>query len=187
MSDNHKTCKECSHDFSSHLSTHGCMVMMCDCVKYVNRDEVAVDAINPAHYRDGKIEVWDYIVDHGYGYCLGAAVKYIARAGKKDPSKKVEDLEKAINYIDREIRRVKEDGGFYQNIPAKKTLTVDHFSKDKKLSSNCKDALFRIAWASSASQSEFLMNPERHLDSAKSYLRMEVNQVMVSSRKTQGL
>ena len=33
------------------------------------------------------------------------AVKYISRAGKKDPNKYIEDLRKAIWYINREIER----------------------------------------------------------------------------------
>ena len=62
---------------------------------------------HPAHYADGKIEVIDFIEDKGLGFHLGNAVKYIARAGKKDPDKAVEDLEKARWYLDREIQRRK--------------------------------------------------------------------------------
>lgn len=66
----------------------------------------ANDAVNhPSHYTDGKIEVIDYIEDKKLGYHLGNAVKYISRAGKKDPTKKVEDLKKAVWYINREIER----------------------------------------------------------------------------------
>lgn len=62
------------------------------------------DNVNqPAHYTDGKIEVIDFIEDKKLNFHLGNAVKYICRAGKKDPSKFVEDLEKAIWYIKREI------------------------------------------------------------------------------------
>jgi len=62
------------------------------------------DPVNhPAHYTDGKIEVIDFIDDKKLGFCLGNAVKYIARAGKKDPAKTVEDLQKAVWYINHEI------------------------------------------------------------------------------------
>ena len=61
---------------------------------------------HPSHYTDGKIEVIDFIEDKKLGYHLGNAVKYISRAGKKDPSKKEEDLRKAIWYINREIEKV---------------------------------------------------------------------------------
>jgi hypothetical protein len=39
---------------------------------------------------------------------LGNCVKYIWRAGIKDPTKLIEDLEKARWYLDREIARLKE-------------------------------------------------------------------------------
>lgn len=63
------------------------------------------DPVNhPSHYTDGRIEVIDYIEDKNLSYHLGNAVKYISRAGKKDQSKFVEDLEKAIWYIRRSIK-----------------------------------------------------------------------------------
>lgn len=59
-----------------------------------------VDMVNkPPHYTDGKIEVIDFIEDKKLGFCLGNAVKYISRAGKKDPNKEKEDLQKAIWYL----------------------------------------------------------------------------------------
>lgn len=68
------------------------------------------DAVNhPPHYTDGKIEVIAFIEDKGLNFHRGNAVKYISRAGKKDPAKEVEDLKKARWYIDREIRRL--EGG----------------------------------------------------------------------------
>lgn len=64
------------------------------------------DNVNhPAHYTDGKIEVIDFIEDKKLGYHLGNAVKYISRAGKKDPDKYIEDLQKAVWYLQREIKR----------------------------------------------------------------------------------
>ena len=69
------------------------------------------DAVNhPAHYGGAAnpyeaikvIEAW------GLGFCLGNALKYISRAGKKGSL--VEDLEKARWYLDREIARAKGGG-----------------------------------------------------------------------------
>lgn len=62
---------------------------------------------NPSHYTDGRIEVIDFIEDKKLGFNLGNAVKYISRAGKKNPDKHVEDLEKARWYLDREITNLK--------------------------------------------------------------------------------
>ena len=73
------------------------------------------DAVNhPSHYTDGKIEVIDYIEDKKLGFHLGNAVKYISRAGKKDPSKEIEDLEKAVWYINRYIAE-RQFGGLKDN------------------------------------------------------------------------
>lgn len=67
------------------------------------------DAVtHPAHYTDGKIEVIDFIEDKNLNYHRGNAVKYIARAGKKDPAKEIEDLQKASWYINREIDRLQQ-------------------------------------------------------------------------------
>jgi len=69
------------------------------------------DPINrPAHYTDGNIEVIDFIDDKKLGFCLGNAVKYICRAGKKDPSKTIEDLLKAVWYIDHYIGLLRKEG-----------------------------------------------------------------------------
>ena len=63
-----------------------------------------MDNVNhPAHYNRGKIEVIDFINDQQLNFDLGNAVKYICRAGFKGD--KVEDLKKAIFYINDEIKR----------------------------------------------------------------------------------
>lgn len=68
------------------------------------------DVVNhPSHYTDGKIEVIDFIEDKGLNFHRGNAVKYIARAGKKNPAKEVEDLKKAVWYLNREIQRMERD------------------------------------------------------------------------------
>lgn len=65
------------------------------------------DIINhPLHYTDGKIEVIDFIEEKQLNFHRGNAIKYIARAGKKNKEKEIEDLEKAVWYINREIQRL---------------------------------------------------------------------------------
>lgn len=64
---------------------------------------------HPSHYNSGKIEVIDFIEDQGLDFSLGNAVKYICRAGKKDPDKVVEDLQKAIFYIQHKIDKLEEE------------------------------------------------------------------------------
>lgn len=65
------------------------------------------DVSHPKHYNQGKIEVIEFIEDKNLGFHRGNAVKYIARAGIKDSSKEIEDLEKAIWYLNREIELIK--------------------------------------------------------------------------------
>lgn len=67
------------------------------------------DAVNhPDHYTKGKkIEPIKVIEDWDLNFCLGNVIKYVARAGKKDPLKEIEDLEKARFYLDRHIRTLK--------------------------------------------------------------------------------
>ena len=70
-------------------------------------DEVTRDNVNhPDHYTSGRIEVIDFIEDKELGFHLGNAVKYISRAGRKDADKTVEDLRKAVWYINRQIQRL---------------------------------------------------------------------------------
>ena len=59
---------------------------------------------HPPHYTFGKYEVIDVIEDWQLPYHLGNAVKYIARAGRKDPDKTEEDIRKAIWYLNRYIQ-----------------------------------------------------------------------------------
>lgn len=60
---------------------------------------------HPDHY-GGKENPYETIkVIHAWKLCfdLGNAVKYISRAGKKNPEKEIEDLKKAIFYIQSKI------------------------------------------------------------------------------------
>lgn len=70
------------------------------------------DSVNhPSHYNMGDIEVIDALEAWGFGkgFNRGNAIKYIARAGRKDPRKEVEDLKKARFYIDAEISRLEKE------------------------------------------------------------------------------
>jgi hypothetical protein len=67
------------------------------------------EAVNhPKHYGGGDnpyeaikvIEAWNL------DFCLGNTVKYISRAGKKDPTKELEDLNKALWYLQRRIQQI---------------------------------------------------------------------------------
>jgi hypothetical protein len=63
---------------------------------------------HPTHYggEDNTYEAIKVIEAWGLDFCLGNVVKYISRAGKKDPSKELEDLKKAVWYLDRRIKQI---------------------------------------------------------------------------------
>lgn len=58
----------------------------------------------PSHYTRGRIDVWDFIRDQSLNFHRGNAIKYICRAGHKD--NEIEDLEKAIHYLQNEIEHL---------------------------------------------------------------------------------
>lgn len=54
------------------------------------------DAINPNHYKQGNIEVIDFILDQKMDYLEGNVIKYVSRYKFKNG---LEDLNKAKWYI----------------------------------------------------------------------------------------
>jgi hypothetical protein len=65
---------------------------------------------HPEHYggADNPFEVIKIIEHYNLDFHNGNALKYIVRSGKKDPSKEIEDLEKAVWYLSRKINKLKE-------------------------------------------------------------------------------
>ena len=61
------------------------------------------DDIRHPHYCFGEYEPVKVIQDWELSFFCGNALKYIARAGRKDGSSKLQDLLKAKQYIDFEI------------------------------------------------------------------------------------
>ena len=67
------------------------------------------EAVNhPKHYggEDSLYEAIKVIEAWNLDFCLGNTVKYISRAGKKDPAKELEDLNKALWYLQRRIQQI---------------------------------------------------------------------------------
>ena len=63
---------------------------------------------HPSHYRkDSGFEAIDVITAWCLNFNLGNALKYISRAGLKDPKRTIEDLEKAVFYLNYEIQTLK--------------------------------------------------------------------------------
>jgi hypothetical protein len=60
----------------------------------------------PSHYKRGRIEVWDFIVDQQLDYLAGNCVKYICRAGHKDQESELDDWLKVKAYVERKIHQL---------------------------------------------------------------------------------
>ena len=67
---------------------------------------------HPSHYggQDSVYEAIKVIDAWDLGFSLGNTVKYISRAGKKDPSKEIEDLKKAMFYLQHHIEQLEKRG-----------------------------------------------------------------------------
>ena len=66
------------------------------------------EAVNhPSHYGGDTIYEAIKVIEAWYlGFCLGNTVKYISRAGKKDPAREIEDLRKAQWYLTRRLEQL---------------------------------------------------------------------------------
>lgn len=64
---------------------------------------------DPSHYKRGKIQVWDFIIDQGLDYLAGNCIKYICRAGHKSHESELDDWLKVKAYVDRKIKALSED------------------------------------------------------------------------------
>lgn len=88
-------------------SIDGCgSIISEDMISHKVDDESEDFVSHPSHYTQGKIEVIDFIEDQKFGYRLGNAIKYICRCRFKGNKK--QDLEKAIWYLQREIKKGEE-------------------------------------------------------------------------------
>ena len=66
---------------------------------------------HPSHYGGNNnpyeaikvIEAWDL------DFCLGNVIKYISRAGKKENNSVIQDLQKAVWYLNRRIEELNND------------------------------------------------------------------------------
>jgi len=60
----------------------------------------------PQHYQTSGIDVIDICKLYDLNFNRGNILKYVCRAGKKDDE--VKDLEKALDYLNRELKYLKE-------------------------------------------------------------------------------
>jgi len=68
-----------------------------------------VDITNPVHYRCNPSGVECIEVTQHLPFCIGSAMKYLWRCGLKRTESAEDDLNKAIWYIKKEIKRLNGD------------------------------------------------------------------------------
>lgn len=68
------------------------------------------DQINPSHYRGFSNGAQVVDIAERLNFNRGNAIKYLARAGRKQDADTITDLEKAKWYVQREIDRIIADG-----------------------------------------------------------------------------
>ena len=67
------------------------------------------DIVNhPKHYRSHPSGIEAIQVTEHFNFNVGNAMKYLWRAGIKDPACEIQDLRKAVFYIEREILRLQQ-------------------------------------------------------------------------------
>jgi len=114
---NQYLCTKCHKLTSLNLQSIDSKDIHCiECVKTIIKKEsdrcqsLWYDAVSsPSHYTSGNIETIDAIEDWGLGYHLGNAIKYISRFDKKDKDNPMQDIHKAIWYLERFIENKEED------------------------------------------------------------------------------
>jgi hypothetical protein len=67
--------------------------------------QIPKNIVRPAHYTSYEIEPIAVINSWDLNFNLGNVVKYLARAGKKRGNSRVQDLQKARQYLTFEIER----------------------------------------------------------------------------------
>lgn len=137
------------------------------------------DTINhPDHYLgEREIEPIVIIEDWDLDFSLGNALKYIARAGRKDPSKTIEDLNKAIWYI----KRHKEQGKFgittiiRYNIRKwiEEVYTIEEVVADWDLSNTLSAAIEKIYYSRIVEKD----TKDFYLETAISYIKYDIQKM----------
>ena len=87
---------------------------------------------SPSHYTRGAIEIWDFIRDQDLNYHRGNAIKYICRAGFKSPSTEVEDIKKAIHYLENELDHIMSQQSFGTSNSVPYELLRDELSREQE-------------------------------------------------------
>lgn len=98
------------------------------------------DAVcRPKHYNTNKYGIEVIEITEKMDFCVGNAVKYISRAGHKNDA--VEDLRKAVWYLDRSLRNSRNEAKIKKS---KLSPKEESFVNGSDISDGCKEALRTI-------------------------------------------
>lgn len=69
--------------------------------------KIKSDTIKPSHYKAGSFDVIAFCQYHNLSFDVGNVIKYVTRAGKKEGNSELQDLTKAMEFLQRRIKFVK--------------------------------------------------------------------------------
>lgn len=107
-----QSCRNMNHGNCSGLLSDGLLACGCACNSKNSESESSgslSESVNhPAHYggKDNPYEAIKVIRAWKLGFCLGNCLKYICRAGKKPGAEVLEDLKKALWYLQESINEI---------------------------------------------------------------------------------
>ena len=79
------------------------------CETQPTNSSLIMSKYSPSHYQQGKIQVWDFIVDQDLDFLSGNIIKYICRAGYKPNESELDDWLKVRAYVNRKIRAIQDN------------------------------------------------------------------------------
>lgn len=99
------------------------------CETQPTNSSLIMSKYSPSHYQQGKIQVWDFIVDQGLDFLSGNIIKYICRAGKKPNESELDDWLKIRKYVDRKIQAIGDAEPPYasNHVPSGDGATSGHY------------------------------------------------------------
>ena len=135
------------------------------------------DAVkHPSHYCGTKYDVIDYIEDRGFGFCLGNVTKYICRSGKKypgDKQKELQDLEKALWYLQRYVEEINNNVSIDIDIErCKQSIPVNEFIDSQKLD-EIKGRIITLISYNNTDFDTYYEKIDRAIKILKSYIKLQ--------------
>lgn len=67
------------------------------------RKPYSKDLINPDHYNDTELQPFVVVDDWELDYYTGSAIKYIKRRGDKEGTTEIDDIKKAIRFLQHRV------------------------------------------------------------------------------------